>query len=365
MKFNELKISNFRGIDYAELKEMKRLNIIVGKNNSGKTSILEAIFILSGMSNPELLLNINNLRNFQLINDYDFKYIFNDLNLEKAISLSGKVDNVERKAKITSYQDDKRNFPLEREDVVLDEKTNPFVKLSSDLYKMEKSSLQNQRTQIDGLKISFKKDKKPYQDVYISIKNAEIKLSKVYRENVLAKYLNSQIILINEIIDLSSMVKKKQIKSIIDILKEIEPNLIDIQIANNNSIYFDIGKEELLPINIMGDGIRRVLAVLSAMYDMQGGILILDEAENGLHYSSVTVFWKAILMLANQLDIQVITTTHSYEALEALASVQQELNEGKDEIALYRIEKKDYKTKIIHYTNEDFTISLNENYEVR
>jgi len=65
MKFNELKISNFRGIDYAELKEMKRLNIIVGKNNSGKTSILEAIFILSGMSNPELLLNINNLRNFQ------------------------------------------------------------------------------------------------------------------------------------------------------------------------------------------------------------------------------------------------------------------------------------------------------------
>ncbi len=349
MKFDELLISNFRGIDRAELKELKSVNLIVGQNNSGKTSILEAIFLLSGMSNPELLQIINDTRGVQLKNDNDFKYIFNNLNLKQPISLSGIVSGIKRSAKIFFYKDNKQSI-------------NPFMS-PSDSFRAELLSLQNQIKDIDGLKISFKNDDEDEQDVYISLKNHSIELSKTYKEALTLKYLNSQSNLNGRGIKLSPIIKKKKTRDIVDILRQIEPNLKDIQILENNSIYCDIGEEELLPISIMGDGFIKTLAVLSSMYEIQSGVLLIDEIENGLHYSSLAVFWKAIIMLSKQLGVQVIATTHSYEALGVLSDVIQELNEK--EIAMYRIEKQDNNTNIIHYTNQDFIISLDENYEVR
>ena len=342
MKFNNLKVSNFRGIDYAELKELKHLNLIVGKNNSGKTSILEAIFVLSGMSNPEILLNINAIRNFRLTNDNDFRYIFNILNLEKPIELSGKVDNIERALKISPYKDTKR--------IIGTHKNNPpFAQANmqgsfypfAPSFSHEAVRLENKGRGIDGLKLSFKNNGRDQEDVYISLKNETIYLSSLYKEVLNVRYLNSQILLMNGIIDLSSMIRKKQI---------------------------NVGKEELFPINVMGDGIIRTLAVLSSMYDMEGGILLLDEVENGLHYSSIAVLWKAILRLLKKLDIQIIATTHSYEALSVLVDTKEELesfNEKTPEVSLYRIERNEDKTKTIHFDNDDFIFGLNQNYEVR
>lgn len=348
MKFDELLISNFRGIDHAELKELKYVNLIVGQNNSGKTSILEAIFVLSGMSNPGLLHTVNNIRGLQLKTDNDFKYIFNNLNLTKPISLNGIVSGVKRSAKISIYKDNKQSiYPFES---------------SSNSFESTILTLQNQIKDIDGLKISFKNNGEDEQDVYISLKSHAVELSETYKEALTLKYLNSQPIS-NKGINLASIIKKKKTKDIVDILSQIEPNLRDIQILDDNSIYCDIGKEELLPISIMGDGIIKTLSVLSSMYETQGGVLLIDEVENGLHYSSIAVFWKAIIMLAKQLDVQVIATTHSYEALGVLSDVMKESNET--EIAMYRIEKEDNHTNIIHYNNKDFVISLDENYEVR
>ena len=351
MKFDELLISNFRGIDHAQLKELKSVNLMVGKNNSGKTSILESIFVLSGMSNPELLHGINSIRGLQLKNDDDFKYIFNNLNLKQSIILKGKVSGIERSAEISSYKDNKQSiYPFE---------------FSTDSLQTKQLALQNQIKDIDGLKISFKNNGESEQDVYISLKKQSIELSKTYKENLILKYLNSQSILSNKKINLSSIIKRKKIGDVVDILKQIEPNLEGIQILDDNSIYFDIGKEELLPISIMGDGIIRTLAVLSSMYETQGGVLLIDEVENGLHYSSMAIFWKAIIMLSKQLDVQVIATTHSYEALQALIYAQKNLQEQQTKIAMYRIEKKGNNTNITHYNNDDLIFGISKNYEVR
>lgn len=372
MKFNELKISNFRGIDYAELKEMKHLNLIVGKNNSGKTSIMEAVFVLSGMSNPRLLLNINSYRHLMLIEDSDFRYVFNNLNLEKPIELSGNVSDIERSLKITPYKGTQQSITMQKQPAFFNqENVQPFgfnlPSLETSL-QIEQMRLGNRGNEIDGLKLSFKNGATPEEDVYISLNNKTINFSNSYKESLSVRYLNSQLLLMNGMINLSSMVRKKKIKDIVDILKQIEPNLTDIQIINDNAIYFDVGKEELLPINIMGDGIIRTLAVLANIYDMKGGVLLLDEVENGLHYSTMKVFWKAVLLLATKLDVQIIATTHSYEALGALVDVKEELeteNESSPEATLYRIERDEDKTKIIQFNNDAFVFGLNQNYEVR
>lgn len=285
MKFDELQISNFRGIDNAKLKKLEQVNLIVGKNNSGKTSLLEAMFLLSGMSNPELLLSINTFRSLKLANDNDFKYIFYNLNMDKSIKLSGKISGIERRATISPYADTTRDIFIKNieDQKLFDPSLIGYISFN-ELGQVDKSSLKNEIKEIEGIKITFKNNNDPEQEVYISIKNGRIRLSNTYKENLSTRYLNSQITLADKGTDLSSIVKKKRINSLVDILKTIEPNLIDIQIANDNSIYFDIGEDELLPINVMGDGIRRTLAVLGSMYDMRDGVLLIDEIENGLHY---------------------------------------------------------------------------------
>ena len=366
MKFDELKISNFRGIDHAELKDVKQLNLIVGKNNSGKTSILEALFVLSGMSNPQLLLIINSQRNFQLSDDDNFKYLFNNLKISEVIELEGKVSGIKRYLKITPYKDAQIIISSKKDDLSFNQGIfSPFApSLQSGPVQLE-----NKVKEIDGLKISFKNDDSSKEDLYISLKNERMSFSNSYKEALKVRYLSSRFLLMNGVIDLSSIVKKKQTKELVDILKQIEPKLSDIRIMKDNAIYFDIGTDELLPINIMGDGIIRTLSVLSSMYDMSGGVLLLDEIENGLHYSSVKVFWKAVLLLAKKLDVQIIATTHSYEALGALVDVKEDLEDMKEditpEISLYRVEKDEDKTRITHYNNGDFIFDINKNYEVR
>ena len=60
--YEQLKIENFRGIKSLEIDDLARVNLFVGRNNCGKTSVLEAASLLTGMSDPTLILGIENLR---------------------------------------------------------------------------------------------------------------------------------------------------------------------------------------------------------------------------------------------------------------------------------------------------------------
>jgi len=46
MTISQIKIHHFRNIDYAELSLSHHFNYIIGDNGSGKTSLLEAIYML-------------------------------------------------------------------------------------------------------------------------------------------------------------------------------------------------------------------------------------------------------------------------------------------------------------------------------
>lgn len=58
--FKNIEINNFRGINHLKIDDFSRVNVFLGQNNSGKSSILEAVLLLSEMSNPDLPLSLNN-----------------------------------------------------------------------------------------------------------------------------------------------------------------------------------------------------------------------------------------------------------------------------------------------------------------
>ena len=76
MAYQSISINHFRGIDHIELNDLKKINLLVGKNNCGKSTILEAFFLLSGMSNPQLSMNVLLFREYRIQQEEDFKGLF-------------------------------------------------------------------------------------------------------------------------------------------------------------------------------------------------------------------------------------------------------------------------------------------------
>jgi AAA15 family ATPase/GTPase len=78
------------------MANFKQVNLITGKNNCGKTTVLEALFQISGMSNPQLPIAINNFRDLTLTSDDNFNFIFHNLDFNQEPYISAMLDGVKR-----------------------------------------------------------------------------------------------------------------------------------------------------------------------------------------------------------------------------------------------------------------------------
>lgn len=92
MNYKSLKITNFRAINSLEAEDFKRVNLITGRNNCGKTTVLEALFLISGMSNPQIPIVINNFRNLILNGDDNFSVLFNELDFSHIPEISAGIN---------------------------------------------------------------------------------------------------------------------------------------------------------------------------------------------------------------------------------------------------------------------------------
>ena len=75
--FKNIEIKNFRGIDHLEIDDFSRVNVFVGQNNSGKSTVLEAIAMLMRLSNLYVPQQINAVRARKPFSNFiDIKYFF-------------------------------------------------------------------------------------------------------------------------------------------------------------------------------------------------------------------------------------------------------------------------------------------------
>jgi len=76
--FKNIEIKNFRGIDHLEIDDFSRVNVLVGQNSSGKSSVLESLLLLMGMSNPDLPQTVNTIRSRNYSSFADLGYMFHN-----------------------------------------------------------------------------------------------------------------------------------------------------------------------------------------------------------------------------------------------------------------------------------------------
>ena len=356
MKLTKLTIQNFRGIQTLDIKDFQRVNLLVGRNNCGKTSVLEALFLISGMSNPQSPVNIHFLRDLGFIEGEDFSYLFFNFDLNQLPQIAATVEVREKPRSLTIK-------PLYANYISANEKElqkKNLGQFSDQAINVTTSTLQF----MEGIQLDFKEDQRlGHAEVYL--KEGQFKFSSsfsdLYNESLRCIFLVNRIGIRQPDIykRLDRLRVQKSLQEIISVLKEIESGLSDVHLGANDIIYADIGLDKLIPINLLGDGIRHLLTILSAVFEAKNGILLIDEIENGFHYTSLKTLWKAVCRAAQDFNVQIFATTHSYECIEAFA------NSEFSEIALYRIDRTAGKHQAFFYSAEVLRAGIEREFEVR
>jgi len=128
-------------------------------------------------------------------------------------------------------------------------------------------------------------------------------------------------------------------------------------------IHGDVGLARLIPVPFLGEGMRRVLAMVLALANAAGGVLLIDEVENGIHHSVMKDVWRVIAQAAEQHGVQVFATTHSYECIQAAHEAFSQ-REPYD-LRLYRLDRAGSEISVAAYDQDVLEYATEMLHEVR
>ncbi len=343
-----LQIRNFRGFNALEINQLSGINLITGKNNSGKTSLLEAVFLLSGGGNAQLAVNANVIRGIEPdgvpVRDFFWKQLFSDLDMERSIKIEGEYKSHGRFAlEIASEQQPPTEIILDRRDGV--SATNLFDEHSL-IFQYSDSSDQKIKSHIrfkgQGLEVQQPATNAPFI--------AAILLSRgrnIYEDAT----------------RLGMLRKKKKGDLLLKALQVIEPKLQSIEDNSSSGtpmIWGDIGLSELVPLPAMGEGMTQLARIVLVIASIPNGIVLVDEVENGIHHSVLPDVWRAIDEAAKQFRTQIFATTHS---LECVMAAHESLSA--DRFRLHRLEIADRTSRCVTYEPDAIAAAIQHNLEVR
>ena len=353
-----LEIKNFRGIDSLEIKDFGRVNIFLGQNNSGKSTVLEGIFLLTGMANPDMPQSLNRIRNRNIYANFkDILYLFRKMDIKTPPEFyAEQLDGDGRRLWLNmTYVFDEQN------QLALANGMNGMPPVSET------------KTYLNTLEMNFETDVKgivkKYQS-FITIKPDGLMTNKKITEGYLEKYetsfLTADLWGINLATALSELFKRKKKDLVLNRLTHFDARIKDIDILQDD-IYVDFeDMQEKLPLRMTGDGLRRYLNIVAASANPQNNILLIDEIDNGLHYSAYKKLWEAIFALATTTNKQVFVTTHSKETLCQLNEMLEEHSEYQQEMRLYTIAQTQKKGhQAYKYTYEGLSGACENDIELR
>ncbi len=349
MHLDSLKIQNFRLLEDVEVKKLGHVNLIVGKNNSGKSTVLEALTLLASGFERKAVFDIANNRD-------DIKHVITedrrprDTRVAFENFFSGREYPKEDESYLFIGNEDKKYIKIKHvyyEDIETQSKVgdNIFIKTEQKVIrKKEAIDLILAENLSSGLEVHIS-NSKPKIVGLEEDDNLSYRRPASFEKLLPHSFIASQV---NSITDLArewdKLVFTEHEALIVEILKIIEPNIESLAFIsddyahkrfelNNRAIngedirvpYIKIlDKEGRVPLHSMGDGVIRLLQIILRIFNAQNGFLLIDEFENGLHYSIQAEVWRLIFELSKQLNIQVFATTHSWDCIESFAQVAKE-----------------------------------------
>lgn len=380
---NSLEIRNFRGFRHLQIERLGRVNLIVGKNNVGKSSLLEALQLYAQRGSPVLIWEFLRGRD-----ESRYVSITRDVGDETTYPHSGRsgerLVNIENRLLALKYmfygrKDVRMHIepiqigPINSADETMSLTVGWFDEQVGEDGRLRRLLLQPEDyTQAVDLvpRLIVGVGKQQSIDYAISL-------------STLPRLVRPELKEINSIFVGANGLNRSQAGSLWDkiSLRKLEADVLaSLRIiapgVEGQSFVGDPGTregripivrisgiDEPLPLRSLGNGMQRVLGIALALANASDGILLVDEIENGIHYSVQPELWQLVFQLAARLNVQIFATTHSWDCIEAFQKAAQENKQ--EEGMLIRLDFKKSGVNATLFDNEELGIITRQQIEVR
>ena len=361
---NSVRIQRFKNLNNLVVNEFAKLNLIVGRNNVGKTALLEALYLWANKAELWAIWNLLDNRGEGLgtINPNDDK---EEVYLESISSLFSDF--------LIDFQPDNAlsvnvNFKHENSS----ELTLRVVPYRNESSLFADGSLSRQRilqaNELEagdysiGIERVFEQKTTLFTHLRPSVRmvaqspNARFVAANKLSSSLLAKLWDAIVLSPKE-------------ELVLEALRIVEPKLerivfIDDKRGKRKPIAKLTDSPKTFPLSGMGDGINRILDIALALVNAENGIVLIDEFENGLHHSVQLRIWSFIHRVAVQYNIQVFATTHSNDCVLHFANAFNQLY-SKIDYKYFRLDNHRNDLEVVEYPDDLLTVAVESNIETR
>lgn len=350
----------FRGFEKLELLDIKPITLISGKNNAGKSSILEGIFLFLDHLAPESFTKINRFRG--LISPADsanlWESAFYQMDVRNPLQISVTFSGIP--ASLKYERDDNFVPPVD-------------MNMSKEIMGQIISSAASSYT----LKFTYQKEDY-VEDGHFIVGPMGIVRSLTSPTTTpgpafslpFTQFINAAIISNNSDSFIAEWIGKLELdgkkQHIVEILKLIEPAISDLStiVVNGVAQLFVKIDNQLLPLRLAGDGLNKLLFIILSIVVNPNSILLVDEIETGLHYSMFPKLWEIVAQAACENGCQIIASTHSYECI--VGAVDGINQAGKNSaFCFYRLGKNNTGSHVYRYSDDLLQTAVAADMEVR
>ncbi|MCI0487282.1 MAG: AAA family ATPase [Blastocatellia bacterium] len=367
---DSLEISNFRAFRHLRIERLGRVNLIVGKNNTGKTSLLEALWLYEYQASPWIIWQILEARDEGR----------RPLSRAGRDPLDGEDQEENRILTIKHLFYGRKEVGKDLEPIKIGSIYSPEKTLSAIVRWYTIEVYEEIGRELEPLRLEeYNTADNPVPGLAIKIGG----LSEIfYRLDVTPFFPLSlkgipcifipanglHMMDIGRLWDSIALTNLEE--DVLDSMRIIAPyvervNLISPPHSPKERVPFVkiAGYDEPIPLRSLGEGMNRLFSIALALVNAKGKMLLIDEVESGLHYSAQPDVWRLIFEAAHRLNVQVFATTHSWDCIEAFQQAAQE-NE-QEEGVLIRLVNKNGEIVADLFDEKELGIAAREEIEIR
>jgi AAA15 family ATPase/GTPase len=352
----DIEINNFRCFDRLKVSRCKRINLISGKNNVGKTALLETIFI-SSVPTAATFFSIGDLRGEliktdEILPEKKWGHLFFQQNVELTCYTKTIFDDLSCKTVQISIFDkqsliNNKFFPKPEIQHVFENSGQFILSLVAEIDDVELQTilfLGNQHVTTSP--------------------TANFNIKYIQHASFIPSSQRSSSTSLTIEFDKARLNEKED--EVLRAFQIIDSSIIAVESFSipEPTIYLKRQGEKRLPLSLFGDAMNRIADIILKIINNQDSVLLIDEIENGIHHSNQIAFWDFLYRLAEQLNVQIFATTHSLEMTEAFIKAGLDRQDSAAHFELVRHEKTN-KIVAINRDLETLEYGISHHKEVR
>jgi hypothetical protein len=355
----DLTIENYRSFEKYRLDNLARVNLLVGDNNCGKTSVLDAVNLLLAGGDVGVLYAYLESRGEvtplpRIVPEDRERFYYHIKSLFHGCDTVATPASIDTKIRLAGHLDSGANIDSTGSIVSSRQSADRELRFDSNGTEGNHVSSFGQLDEygrIAGLR---------HMTTTAGFGNAVKIPSDRY-------FLPNPGLSINVLNRAWNLVQRDQLERyVVEALKLLDNEICDIRFQSEtesrHDILVDVGKRRVA-LSTMGEGMARLLGISVMLASAKDDHLFIDEIDTGLHYSKLADMWKMVIQSAKNLDVQVFATTHSLDCIRGLAEAVEANPSFTEEVAIFRIDRREQEA--VRFGGEELRVVVDHEIEVR